>query len=230
MPVFIYRLGMATGQDQDERRAYLKAFGGNLKIQRVKRGLSQEEFADLIGYIAPSTAKSNGDSVASTSWSCRGLRGGWGCGRRTCCPRRSMTPPLHRSNPSQHEAVTDPPAGSGADATLLRRLGLRVKVLRTHRQLSQEELALAAGLDRTYVSRVERGAHNVTVLTTRSVGRSRWKGTWRCLAGGRIRRCTLSMTALPVACLSYEPSHRYLQRPPEDEAERRPPAAAPRRW
>jgi transcriptional regulator with XRE-family HTH domain len=54
---------------------------------------------------------------------------------------------------------------SEADTALLRRLGLRVKVLRTHRQLSQEELAQAAGLDRTYVSRVERGAHNVTVLT-----------------------------------------------------------------
>ena len=49
MPVFIYRLGMTTGQDHDERHAYLKAFGGNLKIERVKRGLSQEEFADLIG-------------------------------------------------------------------------------------------------------------------------------------------------------------------------------------
>jgi transcriptional regulator with XRE-family HTH domain len=49
MPPFIYRLGMVTGRDQDERRAYLKALGGNLKIERVKRGLSQEGFADLIG-------------------------------------------------------------------------------------------------------------------------------------------------------------------------------------
>ncbi len=49
MSTFIYRLGMATGQDQDERRAYLRALGGNLKIERVKRGLSQEEFADLVG-------------------------------------------------------------------------------------------------------------------------------------------------------------------------------------
>jgi transcriptional regulator with XRE-family HTH domain len=49
MPDFIYRVGMAKGQDTDERRAYLKAFGRNLKIERTKRGLSQEEFADLIG-------------------------------------------------------------------------------------------------------------------------------------------------------------------------------------
>jgi transcriptional regulator with XRE-family HTH domain len=49
MPAFIYRAGMVTGRDPDERRAYLKAFGGNLKIERVKRGLRQGEFADLIG-------------------------------------------------------------------------------------------------------------------------------------------------------------------------------------
>jgi hypothetical protein len=43
MVEFVYRAGMATGRHRDERRAYLKAFGGNLKIERVKRGLSQEE-------------------------------------------------------------------------------------------------------------------------------------------------------------------------------------------
>jgi transcriptional regulator with XRE-family HTH domain len=52
-----------------------------------------------------------------------------------------------------------------ADRAFLQRLGLRVKVLRTARRMSQEELAEAAGLDRTYVSRIERGAHNITVLT-----------------------------------------------------------------
>jgi transcriptional regulator with XRE-family HTH domain len=49
MAPFTYRLGMATGQDPDERRAYLRTLGANLKIQRVKQGLSQEELADLIG-------------------------------------------------------------------------------------------------------------------------------------------------------------------------------------
>jgi len=56
-------------------------------------------------------------------------------------------------------------AAGSADRAFLRRLGLRVKVLRTARSMSQERLAEAAGLDRTYVSRIERGAHNVTVLT-----------------------------------------------------------------
>jgi transcriptional regulator with XRE-family HTH domain len=52
-----------------------------------------------------------------------------------------------------------------ADRAFLVRLGLRLKVLRTARRMSQAALAEAAGLDRTYVSRIERGGHNVTVLT-----------------------------------------------------------------
>jgi transcriptional regulator with XRE-family HTH domain len=49
MAQFVYKLGMATGRHRDEHRAYLKAFGVNLKIERTRRGLSQKEFADLIG-------------------------------------------------------------------------------------------------------------------------------------------------------------------------------------
>jgi DNA-binding XRE family transcriptional regulator len=49
VPQFVYQLGMVTARDPDERRAYLKALGANLKVERVKRALSQEEFADLIG-------------------------------------------------------------------------------------------------------------------------------------------------------------------------------------
>ena len=49
MTDFIYRLGMATARDADEGRAFLKAFGLGLKLERVKRVLTQDEFADLIG-------------------------------------------------------------------------------------------------------------------------------------------------------------------------------------
>jgi DNA-binding XRE family transcriptional regulator len=49
MPTHTYRVGDAIGRDPDPRRAFLLAFGLGLKLQRVKRGLSQEEFADLIG-------------------------------------------------------------------------------------------------------------------------------------------------------------------------------------
>jgi transcriptional regulator with XRE-family HTH domain len=46
---FVYQVGMATGRGADERRAYLIAFGLNLKIERSRRGLSQEELANRIG-------------------------------------------------------------------------------------------------------------------------------------------------------------------------------------
>lgn len=49
MSDFIYRAGMAVATDPDHDRAYLMAFGLNLKLKRVALGLSQKEFADLIG-------------------------------------------------------------------------------------------------------------------------------------------------------------------------------------
>jgi methanogenic corrinoid protein MtbC1/DNA-binding XRE family transcriptional regulator len=45
----------------------------------------------------------------------------------------------------------------------LRELGRRVQGLRKERQWSQEQLAQAAGLDRTYISMVEHGKQNLTL-------------------------------------------------------------------
>lgn len=45
-----------------------------------------------------------------------------------------------------------------------RQVGLNLLKLRQERGLSQEELAFEAGLHRTYVSGVERGIRNPTVL------------------------------------------------------------------
>lgn len=42
-------------------------------------------------------------------------------------------------------------------------LAENVRRLRTAAELSQEDLALEAGLDRTYISQVERGLRNVTI-------------------------------------------------------------------
>lgn len=44
-------------------------------------------------------------------------------------------------------------------------LGKKIKSLRTARKISQEELALASGLDYSYVGRIERGENNPTFLT-----------------------------------------------------------------
>ena len=47
----------------------------------------------------------------------------------------------------------------------LRRFGAAVRAQREGRGLSQEELGFEANLDRTYVSGVERGVRNPTVVT-----------------------------------------------------------------
>jgi transcriptional regulator with XRE-family HTH domain len=58
---------------------------------------------------------------------------------------------------NQEEALLE------ADALLA--FGERLRELRAARELSQEALAFEAGLDRTYVSSVERGKRNVSLIT-----------------------------------------------------------------
>ena len=45
-----------------------------------------------------------------------------------------------------------------------RQVGLNVRQIRQERGWSQEDLAFESGLDRTYISGVERGVRNPTVL------------------------------------------------------------------
>ena len=51
------------------------------------------------------------------------------------------------------------------DFSLQKRIGNRVKELRAKTELSQEQLGLQAGLDRTYINSVENGRRNVSVNT-----------------------------------------------------------------
>jgi transcriptional regulator with XRE-family HTH domain len=53
-----------------------------------------------------------------------------------------------------------------------RRVGLNVKKYRAERGLSQEELAFECGLHRTYVSGVERGVRNPTVVVLEKIARA----------------------------------------------------------
>ena len=53
-----------------------------------------------------------------------------------------------------------------------RRVGLNVKQLRQDLGISQEELAFECGLHRTYISGVERGVRNPTVVVLEKVAKA----------------------------------------------------------
>ena len=52
---------------------------------------------------------------------------------------------------------------------LIQGVATTIKLLRVAKQLSQEELADKAGLDRTYISGVERGVRNITLESLESI-------------------------------------------------------------
>lgn len=54
----------------------------------------------------------------------------------------------------------------------LRRFGRRVRELRKSKGLSQEALATACGLDRTYIGGIERGERNVSLLNIEKISQA----------------------------------------------------------
>ena len=54
--------------------------------------------------------------------------------------------------------------GREAEAAFLRLLGKRIRLLRLVRELTQDELARAAGMSRSFVSLIEKGSHGVDVV------------------------------------------------------------------
>lgn len=59
-----------------------------------------------------------------------------------------------------------------ASDPLLKRVGARLRKARTAKKLSQEGLAHAAGLDRSYVSGLERGEFNISLLALSKLART----------------------------------------------------------
>ena len=53
----------------------------------------------------------------------------------------------------------------GDGLSVQERVGLRVKELRNTAGYSQEQLALEAGVDRTYINSVENGRRNISINT-----------------------------------------------------------------
>lgn len=62
--------------------------------------------------------------------------------------------------------MTDPTAQSGEleAAAFLRALGKRLRLLRLVRELTQDQVAEATGMSRSFVSLLEHGAHGVDVV------------------------------------------------------------------
>jgi transcriptional regulator with XRE-family HTH domain len=57
----------------------------------------------------------------------------------------------------------------GTDVSILDRFGSRVRQLRQARGLSQEAFADKCGLDRTYISGIERGKRNVALRNIEAI-------------------------------------------------------------
>jgi transcriptional regulator with XRE-family HTH domain len=58
------------------------------------------------------------------------------------------------------------------DANLLQRFGARVRAQRTAIGLSQEAFANRCGLDRTYISGIERGKRNVALRNIHAIAQA----------------------------------------------------------
>ena len=50
--------------------------------------------------------------------------------------------------------------------------GNKIKVLRLEKNISQEELAHVAGIDRTYISDIEKGERNVSLLIIQKLAKA----------------------------------------------------------
>jgi transcriptional regulator with XRE-family HTH domain len=59
-----------------------------------------------------------------------------------------------------------------APRAILHRFGQRVRELRKAKGLSQEAFADACGLDRTYISGIERGLRNVALVNIAQIART----------------------------------------------------------
>jgi len=68
-------------------------------------------------------------------------------------------------------------------ARIKQRFGARVRQLRKARGLSQEALALEAGLDRSYVGSIERGESNVALINIHRIAEALQVGAGELFAG-----------------------------------------------
>ena len=61
------------------------------------------------------------------------------------------------------------PSPSHSGNPLLLQLGNAIRAIRAQKGLSQEDVALISGLDRSYLGGIERGQHNVAVINLQKI-------------------------------------------------------------
>ena len=61
---------------------------------------------------------------------------------------------------------------SESEKTYLERIGNQIRDRRIKTDLSQEKLAFACDLDRTYIGSVERGERNISVINLRKIAKA----------------------------------------------------------
>jgi transcriptional regulator with XRE-family HTH domain len=61
------------------------------------------------------------------------------------------------------------PSPSHSGDPLLASIGRNIRAIRKEKAISQERLALLADLDRSYMGGLERGQHNLTVITLKRI-------------------------------------------------------------
>lgn len=61
------------------------------------------------------------------------------------------------------------PSPTYAGSPVLIKLGKKVRLIREQKGLSQESVALASGIDRSYFGGIERGEHNVAVINLEKI-------------------------------------------------------------
>ncbi len=68
------------------------------------------------------------------------------------------------SVPAQDQVTANPLAREGDVEAFLRTIGKRVRLLRLTRELTQADLAQAAGMSRSFVSLIEHGSHGIDIV------------------------------------------------------------------